>query len=54
MNSGASTSVIVESSLISTWSDGPGGVLERIADRVAHDRGLVRLGALADHLRRPP
>src|SRR5437867_12982705 len=28
----------------------PGGVLERIADRVADDRGLVRLRALADHL----
>src|SRR5262245_40577346 len=28
----------------------PGGVLERIADRVADDRRLVRLGALADHL----
>ena len=37
---------------MSTCSDGPGGVLEGIADRVADDRGLVGLGALAAVVRR--
>ena len=46
-NSGASTSVIVLSSLIEHVQRRTRRVLERIADRVADDRRLVRLGALA-------
>ena len=40
--------MIVASSLTRTWSDGPGGVLERIADRVADDGRGVGVGALAE------
>ena len=35
---------------MSTCSDGPGGVLERVADRVADDGRRVRVGALAEHV----
>ena len=50
MKSGASTSVIVLSSLIEHVQRRAGGVLEGVADRVADDGGLVRLGALAEHV----
>ena len=46
----------IDISLMRMFSDGPRRILERIAHRIAHDRSLVAVGALAaevsllDHL----